>query len=173
MTKKLSDWANVAEIIGSAAIVVSLIYVGIQVNDSTREVRSANANNITAALSDWYINVGINPQASETFLNGMAHPDSLSPGQTAQFIFLAHSLMLEYQAAYYLAEQGTLDVGLRQAITNNISGTRALPGMQLYWTQRRSVFEPGFREFVDTILTSGATDTEFESLYRPKSSERE
>lgn len=36
MKLKLSDWASIAEVVGAIAIVISLIYVGVQVNDSTR-----------------------------------------------------------------------------------------------------------------------------------------
>ena len=41
---KLSEWASIAEIIGAIAVIVSLIYVGYQVNDNTSAIRSAAAN---------------------------------------------------------------------------------------------------------------------------------
>ena len=40
---KLADWASVAEILGAFAIVVSLLFVGFQINDSNRETRAATA----------------------------------------------------------------------------------------------------------------------------------
>ena len=64
MKLKLAEVASVAEPIGAVAIVISLIYVGIQVNDSTRAVRSATANETSAAISSWYTQVGGNPQAT-------------------------------------------------------------------------------------------------------------
>ena len=39
--KTLSDWASVAEILGAAAVVVSLLFVGFQINDGNRETRAA------------------------------------------------------------------------------------------------------------------------------------
>ena len=166
MNQKLSDWASIAEIIGALAIVISLIYVGIQVNESTRAVRSATANETTAAISAWYIEIGNNQQAAELYARGMADPESLSSGELAQFIYLTHGLILEYQAAYYLSEEGTLDQELRESITNNLAGVREMPGYQLYWSQRGSLFKPNFREFVDDILVNGATNTDSEALYR-------
>lgn len=44
MKLKLSEFASVAEIVGAFAVVVSLIHVGVQVNDSNRAVRSASVN---------------------------------------------------------------------------------------------------------------------------------
>ena len=44
---KLQDMASVAEIMGGVAVVISLIYVGVQVNDSTSAIRSAAASDAT------------------------------------------------------------------------------------------------------------------------------
>ena len=41
MKKTLSDWASIAEILGAVAIVVSLLFVGFQINDGNRETRAA------------------------------------------------------------------------------------------------------------------------------------
>ena len=63
MKLKLSELANIAEIIGAFAVVVSLIYVGIQVNDSAGAVRSASANDANVALQNWYLQIGSDQQA--------------------------------------------------------------------------------------------------------------
>jgi hypothetical protein len=38
---KLSGWANIAEILGAIAVVVSLLFVGFQINDGNRATRAA------------------------------------------------------------------------------------------------------------------------------------
>lgn len=171
MRLKLSEIASLAEVIGATAIVVSLIYVGIQVQDSTRAVRSATANDISEAMAAWYISTGNNPEASAIVLDGMTNPETLSREQTAQYIYLIHGLFLEYQAAYYVAEQGTLDLELRESLVNTLLGVREQPGFQLYWGQRRDLFQPSFREFVDELLRSGETNRNLERMYRPRESE--
>lgn len=39
---KLSEWANIAEIVGGAVVVMSLVYVGTQIIENTIEVREGN-----------------------------------------------------------------------------------------------------------------------------------
>jgi hypothetical protein len=146
--------------------VISLIYVGIQVNDSTRAVRSSTANETSAAISSWYAEIGSNPQATRVFLNGVANPESLSREETAQFIYMMHGLQLEYQAAFWLSQEQTLDVELQESLTNTIAGVRDQPGFKMYWAQRRDLFEPGFRTYVDDLLANGVTNTNLERLYR-------
>jgi hypothetical protein len=164
---RLKDVASIAEVIGAIAIFISLIYVGIQVNDSTRAVRSATANELAASLSALYIEVGIDPKASQVLMDGITNPESLSREETVQFVYMMHALFLQYQAAYYLSQEGTLDEELRESVTNTILGLRDLPGLLFYWGQRRDLFKPSFREHVDSLLSSGDTNMNLQELYRP------
>jgi len=171
MNLKLSELASLAEVIGAIAIVISLIYVGIQVNDSAQAVRSATANETSAAISSWYAEVGSSLQATQVFLDGITNPTSLSREETAQYIYLMHGLMLEYQTAYYLAEEQTLDTALQESLTNTLAGVREQSGFQMYWEQRRDLFQPTFRAWVDDLIVSGATNTNLEQLYRMRGPE--
>jgi hypothetical protein len=47
MRSRLSEWASIAEIIGAVAIVISLVFVGLEIGDSNREARAAT---VQAAL---------------------------------------------------------------------------------------------------------------------------
>ena len=62
MKMKLKQWAGFAEIIGAFAVVISLVYVGIQVNDSVGAVRSASANYANVSVQNLYLQIGSNPQ---------------------------------------------------------------------------------------------------------------
>lgn len=64
MKSKLGELANIAEIIGAFAVVVSLIYVGVQVSDSNRAVRSASVNDANVAVQNWYLTIGSDEQTS-------------------------------------------------------------------------------------------------------------
>ncbi len=167
----LQDFESIAEITGAVAIVVSLIYVGIQVNDSAVAVRSATANDTSAAMSDWYVSVGSNAEATRILLDGMTDPETLNREETAQFIYMFHGLFLHYQAAYYVAEQGTLDPEIRDFLVNTLAGVREQPGFLKYWGQRREIFNPSFRAFVDDLIAQGATNKNLEQLYQPKGSQ--
>ena len=163
---RLSDLAQVAEIVGAVAIVVSLIYVGAQVEDSTRAVRSATANETTNSISAWYESVGNDPRSVRIFYAGIRDPDSLSAEDWLQFVFISHALLLKYQTAFYLAQEGTLDTDISRTITSTLSGTRESPGFLRYWAERGSVFEPEFRAYVDDIIANGTTNTGLGAVYR-------
>ena len=171
MKFKLSDMASIAEVIGAVAIVVSLIYVGVQVKDSTRAVRSATANETSAALSTWYREIGTDPEAGRVFLDRMTNPELLSREELFRFIFLAHSVMLEFQAVFYLAQEGTLDPELQASITNTLLAVKDQPGMALYWEQRGNLFQPSFQTYFNALIASGGPDHPMERIYQPREAE--
>ena len=155
MKRTLQDWANLAEIIGNAAIIISLIFVGLQISDNTREMRSAAAHNATVALQAWYVEVGTNEQAAKVFRKGMSDPSTLSKDEALQFLMNVHSALIAYQSVYFLGTEGTLDTSLYEAMFANMGASVPTPGFQWYWKQRRDAFTPEFQQYVDQIIESG------------------
>ena len=60
MKHTLQEWANLAEIIGNAAIILSLVFVGLQISDTTKEMRANTAYNAPVALQGRYNGVRTN-----------------------------------------------------------------------------------------------------------------
>ena len=152
MKLKLAEYASIAEIIGAFAVVISLIYVGVQVNGSTSAVRAASANDVNVALQSWYLQIGSNQQTSELFYEALTSEEALSNEEEFQFLMMLHGAFLAFQNSYLLAEEGTIDTELREAITAAIVGIKQLPGMRRYWRQRRSYLHSGFAAYVDQLL---------------------
>ena len=152
MKTRLADLAHLAEIVGAFAVVVSLIYVGIQVNDGVGASRSASVNDANVALQSWYLEVGSNEQTSNLFYRGLLSDEALPNEEEFQFLMIFHGVWLAFQNSYWLAEEGTLDPELLEALTAAILGVKDTPGMQRYWRQRRSYLNASFGRYVDELL---------------------
>lgn len=164
MKLKLAEYASIAEIVGAFAVVISLLYVGVQVNDSASAVRAASANDVNVALQSWYLEIGTNQQTSELFYEALTSEEPLSNAEEFQFLMMLHGAFLAFQNSYLQAEEGTIDNELREAITAAILGVKSLPGMDRYWRQRRSYLHSGFADYVDQLLEQ---DTEVSvDIYR-------
>jgi hypothetical protein len=50
----LHELANLGQIIGGLAVVISLIYVAYQIRQNTNAVRSATAQTVHEHFSNWY-----------------------------------------------------------------------------------------------------------------------
>ena len=155
----LQDLAAVAEIVGGIAVIVSLIYVGLQVNESTSAIRSAAASDATTTMQSWYLEMGRNRQASDVWYNAMTSTEPLSARDEFQFLMSMHTAILGMQNSYLLAKEGTLDDEFREAVTTAIVAVKDLPGMDRYWRQRRSFLHTGFAKYVDGLLARDSIDT--------------
>src|SRR5262245_65704961 len=101
--------ADVSQVVAAVAVVLSLIYVGIQVSDNARAVRSAAANDAAVAMQNWYLEVGSNRQTSDVFINSMRGTGGLSIEDEFQYLMIQHAGFLGLQNSFLLSEEGTLD----------------------------------------------------------------
>jgi hypothetical protein len=164
MTLKLTNLASIAEIIGAFAVVISLIYVGVQVNDSAGAVRSASANDANVAVQNWYLVIGSDAQTSKVFYDALISNEPLETHDEFQFLMIFQGAFLAFQNSYLIAAEGNIDVELLEGITGAIVLVKELPGMKRYWRQRKSTFHPAFVSYVDELLAQETTSTM--DLYR-------
>ena len=116
----LSEWAEIAEVIGAIAVVVSLIYVGVQVRDNTTEVRASNRQQLVGRAHNATNNVATSPELAGAFAKVAAN-EQLTPSETMQYNFFVRSMLYDVQEAYLLYREARLDEG--------------------YWSTRAALFE--------------------------------
>ena len=155
----LTDLASIAQVIGALAVVVSLVYVAIQVKSSSSAVRAASGTSANAAVQSWYLELGSNQQASDLYIRAMTSPDPLGREEEFQFIVMTHALMLAFQNSYFLERERTIDAELREAMTVTFMGVKDLPGFRRYWRQRRSYFLKGFADYADGLVARPSVET--------------
>lgn len=143
--------------------------VGIQVNDTTRAVRAAAANDANVAMQSWYLTIGNNRQMSDLFINTMRNTDDLSIEDEFQYLMTFHAAFLGFQNSYLLTQEGALDPSITEAITTAVLGVKDLPGFDLYWRQRRDYLHPGFVAYIEDLRNRDTIDTV--DIYRIQDSE--
>lgn len=164
MENRLQKISIMTEIVGAVAIVISLIFVGIQFTENTKATKSATATSTVATISSWYTQMGNNQQSSRLFWIFMADPESLASEERFQVIINLHGLFLTFQNSYYLSQEGTLDSRIQESITKAAIGVKDQPGFRLFWKLRRELFFPEFQKHIDEIVD---TDIEIsEGMYK-------
>ncbi|MFC4720968.1 hypothetical protein ACFO5O_01435 [Geojedonia litorea] len=167
MKIKLKKIALIVEILGGIAILISLIFVGIQLKDNTKATRSSTATATIGTMTDWYVTMGTNAETSASFWRFLSDPDSMTKDQQLQHIYNLHGLLLTFQNSYYLALEGTLDERIPESLNQVIAGVKDQPGFLLYWNARKSIFFKEYRDYVDEILNS--TENISKGIYKENS----
>ena len=126
MKYSLKKTALIIEIIGGISIIISLLFVGIQLRESSKATRSATAASTVSEVTSFYSNLGNNTEGSHIFYEFMMRPDSLSPSERFQAVMNSHGIMLTIQNSYYLVEEGTLDEKIKESLVASIYAVKDL-----------------------------------------------
>ena len=148
----LDQIANIAEISAAALLIVSLIYVGIQIRQNTRAVRGSTLQMNTDFWGTLFLRLA-EPEMSQAYAAGMAGQSDIRPAHYTQFFFICRAMFLGFENQYYQFRQGILDHAIYLGYERSIQ-TQVLvsPGFRICWQQNRAVFSPAFVAHVDSMI---------------------
>jgi len=163
MNNKLQTWALVAEIVGGIAIVISLVFVGLQVRMGAQEtaintsvIRTQAYQDLTAQLleiSSFTINDAELYKALNDAQCGNEAPEEVYPLSTLFIFYVRHADM-----AHYMYREGLIDeerlIQASRVLTQNISNTPRFRGQ---WRGMSPSFNPDFVAFVNSQITEPFT----------------
>jgi hypothetical protein len=153
----LSDLASVGSFVSGVAILISLVYLALQVKQTERNqqisIRHSRASRIVElelALAD--------PAVTDAWLHGSGSPQEITQTELSQFIHLCRSLLFHFEDSFYQREEGLLN---DDAFETVVAGTRFLarnPGWRAAWTVARPNFGGRFRDFMDGVVAGSAVE---------------
>src|SRR5437762_11926871 len=82
----LNDLANLGQIIGAVAVVISLFYVGHSIRQNTNAVRSGTAQTVHEHFAKWYHLVAADDELSQIVAKGLRDYGSLSETERVGFV---------------------------------------------------------------------------------------
>lgn len=151
----LSELANIGETLGGLAVLVSLIYLILEVRRSTRTAKSAAAWNATVTLGELCEGLSHNRELSTLVLRASseeARPEDLSEEEIAQYFTFFRSVFFKYEAQWYLWRDGTLSNEMWQIRRRWAKSFVSLPVPARMWEIEKGQhqYAPGFFESVDS-----------------------
>ena len=83
----------IAELLGAAGVIASLLYLARQIRNSAAEGRRAAAEAVLTKMMTAFQHTSAHPQLADVFLRGSTDLTSLSPQEALQFSSLLHSFV--------------------------------------------------------------------------------
>jgi hypothetical protein len=148
----LQEIASLAEIAGAVAVVISLIYVGLQVRQNTAAIQSATAQAVHDNYAAWYINLSNDPALNDLVIKGLQNYSALDSTEKARFIDTFMAFSSYSQNAFYQWKQGSLSPQLWlgwESLIMNLVGT---PGGKEFWRERGYTFGSEYRDYVANVI---------------------
>ena len=104
----LESLGNVGEFVGGLAVIISLLYLALQIRQNSKTVRVAAYQSFNEANDRVLLAMAQGPPAAETMTKGLPDLRALDPAENFQFTTLVVSLLNSLQTAYFQHRDGLL-----------------------------------------------------------------
>jgi len=146
----IESMANFADVIGGAAVIVSLIYVGIQIRRNAKSSQSQTSQAAHESLANVSLEMAKDSDLSSFLRKGMIAFDELSEDEQFQFVILLTTTFRRYENIFYQYKRGFLEEGLWKGYEQSILLIFYSRGGQAFWNLRCLHFSELFRGYLDS-----------------------
>ena len=125
----------VGEILGALAVVVSLLYLAVQIRHGANATRAASRYASAQLTTDILVAIASDPEVASIFRRGQNDPDSLSDDEGLRFDMLLYAVFDQWEKY----DSSIIPMYLAQ------------PGSQRFWETASDMYPASFREYIDQV----------------------
>src|SRR3954465_6030137 len=142
----------IGQMVAAVAVILSLIYVAVQIRDQNKERRRAGINILTAQWSDLVKTGQEGREFAEFFVRGMRSFQNLDAPDKLRFsaFFTRYSRNCEGMFIYY--RDGALEKALWDEVERTMIDYFAYTGVIEWWATRKHWLTDEFRAVVEAII---------------------
>lgn len=148
----LSDLASLGSFVSGIAVLLSLIFVAVQLRQNTEAVRASSSQAHEGELHEVLRPIIENDDVAELFRLGFEGGlRSLSDNQRVRYMVIMSGIARYYQASWLRWRQGQLDKVQWHSVECNFRDLFPHTGFQEYWSIRRNWYSAEFAAWADSF----------------------
>jgi len=129
------DWdaiGAISEIIGAVAIIITLIYLAVQIRQTTAGIKaSAYQTWVNAALTEQ--SAANSVEVSDAIATGLFNPRALNDKNWVQFASYCHQFITKVESTYYLAQEGIISDAICEKEYDRAASYLSTLGPSQWW----------------------------------------
>ena len=154
----LEDLGNIGEFVSAIAVVVSLLYLAIQIRQNTKTARTSTYQAVLEAshrVNEYFAD----PRIERLYRVGRRDLSQLKEDELAQFKALVGNVVGFYEALFLQRQRGAIDDDFFLNRFSSFHYIISQPGVRAVWEERgRNYFARSFVKRVDELLAAPAED---------------
>ena len=136
----LQDLGNIGEFLAAVAVLVSLVYLAVQIRQNTRSVRMASQHAICTSLHELSQAMVYEPSLPELLRVGGLDLNSLGDDDRMRFETIVSWLFRMYEEIYTYHQQGHIESNFWTARSENMLAYISIPGVRQWWDTLQLTF---------------------------------
>ena len=141
----------ISQLVSSVAVVLSVLYLGIQVHRSTRVAKLATQDAAATALRDVTKPFMENAELERIWRVGLEDLSALPSEDRARFFHAIYQFLKAFETIHFHYVYGLMDRQLWDGWHGLLRHYVFAPGVVHYWNLRPEVFSERFRKFVNAL----------------------
>jgi hypothetical protein len=149
----------VGEAVGAAGVIISLLYLAVQIRGDARAKRVATTHEQAVVRANILLTISGNPDLAELFFRGSQNFAAINGAEVPRFgALLSHAFGI-WEDQYFQWCEGHLDPRVWHGIETSLGDFCALPGLQAWWKTRSHWFNEEFQALVRGKIAEGRAPT--------------
>ena len=141
----------VGEIVGAITVVVTLIYLAIQMRQNTTAIQLSTSHSVTEELQEMFSLLASDQSLSEIFVQA-AQTDELSDADRVRYNTFLSNVVRVYENAFLQKRQNVLDEAHWAGMTRMMIDLTAMPAFSFYWADRMHWLSEDFQQHMNTEI---------------------
>jgi len=152
------------EFLGSVAVLITLVYLAVQVNQTKRAVQSASHQTGIATMTQNNQTIFADQELSEIVMRGFY--DDLNESERFRFGLWCTSMFHVFQQYFLDSEKGLGDARVWAGEGRSMREMLALPGVARWWREMPGLpYSEVFAEHVEAMLATALETEQFRKMH--------
>lgn len=140
------------EIIGCAAVVISLLFVAHDLRQNTRAMQAANYIKVNDTLIENTVVLTGDQPGGAVFIEAMNGLSGLDLQDYYHFHLVALGMLRRYETLFVQESMGLMEGWSTEGFKNSLIGLLSHKGIQEWWAGSEKLFSPDFSAYVSGLL---------------------
>ena len=157
-TFTLEDGYYISQIVAAVILVLSVIYLALQVRQNTSAMRLST---LKSGSANWMAVMGMftnSEEITDIYRRGIAAHDALNENEQVRFRMLGMQLLRVFCENFETEHEGGMRQARWDATQRAAIDVMQTPGMQAVWSSRRHWFTDDFQVYMDNIIERSSTE---------------
>ena len=142
----------IGQVVAAIGVILSLIYLAVQIREQNKERRRTGINMLTAQWSDLVKSAQESREFATLFLQGVRSFDGLDAPDKLRFTAFFTRFTRNCEGMFIYYRDGALEEALWEEVKRTISDYFAYPGVREWWATRKHWLTDEFRAVVESII---------------------
>jgi hypothetical protein len=146
---------EITEFVGVVAVVVGLVFVGLELRQNTTIQRINATQTLAAEYSDALEVMAYEGEAACIYALGINGLENLNEAERLRFFVQMFLIFRSAEQLHYYSLEGMVEPRVWRGFERQLNEVANLPGVRQWWTMRRSWYSDVFQSYIDETIASG------------------